>query len=324
MSGTPTTTARPFRTAVHRTVRWSTRIEVVVTDPALVVAAAELVDRELDRVEAVASRFRADSELSRVARAADGTTAMRISADLAEAVAVGLRAAEVTAGAVDPTVGAALCRLGYDRDFADVAAGVDGSLPDPAPVPGWRSVRLDPTVPSLVLPAGVVLDLGATAKAWAADRAAAAVAGRLGCGVLVSLGGDLAVRGAPDGTFSVGVADVCGDPGAPVAVRVGQGGLATSGIGNRHWTLGGRPVHHLVDPATGLPVDSPWRTATVAAASCVDANTASTAAMVLGEDAPAWLADRALPSRLVATDGTVTTVAGWPDDVPLPAGKVAR
>lgn len=191
-------------------------------------------------------------------------------------------------------------------------------------MPGWRSVRLDPTVPSLVLPAGVVLDLGATAKAWAADRAAAAVAGQLGCGVLVSLGGDLAVRGAPDGTFSVGIADVCGDPCAPVAVTVGEGGLATSGIGNRHWTLGGRPVHHLVDPATGLPVDSPWRTVTVAAASCVDANTASTAAVVLGETAPAWLADRALPSRLVATDGTVTTVAGWPDDVPLPAGKVAR
>ena len=84
-----------------------------------------------------------------------------------------------------------------------------------------------------------------------------------------------------------------------------SGGLATSGIGSRHWTLGGTPVHHLVDPSTGLPTATPWRTVTVAAASSVDANTASTAAHVLGDTAPSWLADRALPARLVAHDGSV-------------------
>jgi thiamine biosynthesis lipoprotein ApbE len=308
------------RLTIHRTTRWSTRVEVMVTDPAAVVAASRILDDELDRVEAVASRFRDDSEVSRLYRTATDGVAVPISPELAGALAVALRAAELSDGAVDPTVGAALCRLGYERDFTEVAHGVRGELPDPAPVPGWRSVGLDAAAGTVTLPAGTLLDLGATAKAWAADRATAAIATRLSCGVLVSLGGDVSVKEAPAEGFVVGVADVCGDPDAPTAVSIHTGGLATSGVGNRHWTLGGVPVHHIVDPATGLPTDSCWRTATVAAGSCVDANTASTASMVLGEDAPAWLASLHLPSRLVRTDGTVVTVAGWPDDTRVVVG----
>lgn len=301
------------RLAVHRTTRWSTRIELLVTDPAAVVAAARLLDEELDRVEAAASRFRPDSELSRLHGTGDGSP-VAVSRQLCELVAAALRAAELTDGLVDPTVGAALARLGYDRDFAEVAGGVDGDLPDPTPVPGWTSVRLDPARCTLAVPPGTVLDLGATAKAYAADVAAASIASRLGCGALVSLGGDLAVRDAPAGGFVVGVADVCGDPDAPTSVAVASGGLATSGTGNRHWMLGATPVHHVVDPRTGLPAAPWWRTVTVAAGSCVDANTASTAALLLGDRAPIWLAERKLPARLVRDDGTVETVAGWPDD----------
>jgi thiamine biosynthesis lipoprotein len=314
LSGPATVTDRTTRLAVHRTTRWSTRIEVVVTDPAAIVAASRILDDELDRVEAVASRFRGDSEISRLQRASGDGIAVPVSPDLAEALTVALRAAALTEGAVDPTIGAALCRLGYDRDFAEVAQGVDGTLPEPAPVPGWRSIVLDAVHGTVTLSAGTVLDLGATAKAWAADRATAALAARLGCGVLVSLGGDVSVSGAPAEGFVIGVADECGDPDAPTAVSVHSGGLATSGVANRHWTLGGASVHHIVDPATGMSTDSGWRTVTVAAGSCVDANTASTASMVLGEDAPAWLASLHLPSRLVRTDGAVVTVAGWPDD----------
>jgi len=312
-------TDRAVRLGAHRTTRWSTRIEVVVTDPAVVVAASRLLDDELDRVEAAASRFRDDSEVCRLRRESDGGP-VAVSPDLVMLVGVALQAANVTGGAVDPTVGGALCRLGYDRDFAAVADGVAGALPEAAPVPGWRSVVVDAEACTVTVPAGTLLDLGATAKAWAADRAAATIASRLGCGVLVSLGGDLAVESAPDGGFAVGVADICGDPDAPTAVSIASGGLATSGIGNRHWLLGGAPVHHVVDPSTGLPAATPWRTVTVAAGSSVDANTASTASLVLGGAAPAWLADRCLPARLVAHDGAVVTVAGWPDDV-APTGR---
>jgi thiamine biosynthesis lipoprotein len=305
---------RTTRLAVHRSTRWSTRIEVVVTEPGAVVAASRLLDAELDRIEEVASRFRPDSEINHLHREAVDGVPVPVSPDLAEALGVALWAAGVTGGTVAPTVGAALCRLGYDRDFAEVVGGVAGTLPDPAPVPGWRSVVLDAVLGTVTMPAGTVLDLGATAKAWGADRAASAIAERLGCGVLVSLGGDIAVRNAPPRGFVVGVADICGDPDAPTAVFVASGGLATSGTGNRRWSLGGSEVHHVVDPTTGLPARSCWRTVTVAAASCVDANTASTASLVLGADAPGWLAARDLPARLVGTDGSIVTVAGWPDD----------
>ena len=323
MTGRTPVADQGSRLAVHRTSRWSTRVEIVVTDPASVIAASRILDDELDRVEAVASRFRSDSEISRLHRSASAGTPVQVSPDLMDALVVARWAAEVTDGAVDPTVGAALNRLGYDRDFSEVACGVEGILPDPAAVPGWRSVDLDTDNGTATLAAGTLLDLGATAKAWAADRAAAAVTSRLGCGVLVSLGGDVSVQGAPSDGFVIGVADVCGDPDAPTVVSVRSGGLATSGIGNRHWRLGDHDVHHLVDPATGLPVTPCWRTVTVAADTCVDANTASTASLVLGEDAPAWLSTRALPSRLVRTDGTVVTVAGWPDDT-RPAAAGAR
>ena len=126
--------------------------------------------------------------------------------------------------------------------------------------------RVDPERSIVTLPAGTLLDLGATAKAWAVDRICDAIWRQLGGGALVSLGGDLAVRGAPEGGFDVGIADICGDPAAPIAVAISTGGLATSGIGNRHWLLGGTPVHHLVDPSTGLPADTHWKTVSVAAA----------------------------------------------------------
>ena len=158
------------------------------------------------------------------------------------------------------------------------------------------------------VPAGVLLDLGATAKAMTADLAAAAAARRTGSAVLVSLGGDVAVAG---GTWQVQVAERP-DEEDGAYVELSSGGLATSTTLARRWAVAHREAHHLLDPRTGQPTDGPWRTATVAAASALDANVASTAAVVLGDKAEAWLARRHLPARLVGTDGAVRTVAGWP------------
>lgn len=296
---------------------WSTRVDLVVTDPGAVVAAAGLLHEILEQVGAVASRFRPDSEINALHRAAKAGGPVPVSADLLEAVTLALRAAALTDGAVDPTVGTALCRLGYDRDFSLMRDGVEGILPEPAPVPGWQSVTVDAPRSTVALPAGTVLDLGATAKAWAADRAAHSIASQLRCGTLVSLGGDISVDGpAPPDGFNVGIADICGDPAAPVAVSIASGGLATSGIGHRHWKLSGHSVHHLIDPATGRSVDTTWRTVSVAAGSCVDANTASTAAMIMGEAAPQWLEQQCLPARLIRQNGSIVTVGEWPTDPP--------
>jgi thiamine biosynthesis lipoprotein len=182
-------------------------------------------------------------------------------------------------------------------------------------VPGWPNVELDPGAGQARLRDGARLDLGATAKAWAADRCAELIAGRVGGGVLVSLGGDIAVAGpAPDGGWRVRVTDdhAAGPDAAGQTVAITSGGLATSSTTVRAWSRDGRRMHHIVDPATGQPARSCWRTVSVAAGTCTDANAASTAAIVRGAAAVAWLEDLALPARLVREDGSVEVTAGWP------------
>lgn len=293
-------------------------LRVIVTRPAALGAAGAAVDRVVRAIDAAASRFREDSELSRL-NASPGRD-VTISPLLAQAIAAGLRGAQLTGGAVDPTIGAAIRLAGYDTDFAQVA-------PDAGPiklvaesVPGWHAVQFDAGTRVVRLPRGVEIDLGATAKALASDlAAAAALEAAGGGGVLVSLGGDIAVAGEPPPEgWMIQTSE---DSRAPIddaeeTVSIMSGGLATSSTTVRRWTRGGVVLNHIIDPATGLPVSGRWRTATVVAATCVDANIASTAAIVFGDSAAAWLEERRLAARLVDRQGAVHRLAGWPGPLP--------
>ncbi len=291
---------------------------VLTTDADTLSGALEELRAELERFDATCSRFRSDSELSRLNQA--GGKAVPVSPLLAEAVGRALDAAAATGGLVDPTVGASLRLLGYDRTFT-VVRSRDGAALRARHVPaaGWRLVELDQELRIVRIPRGTELDLGATAKALAADHAAHAAAGRTGSGVLISLGGDIAVAGpAPHGGWPVLLVD---DHRAPLdspgpVVGISSGGLATSSTYVRRWRAGTAELHHIVDPHTGRPAESPWRTASVTAASCVEANTASTAVILLGRGAPDWLAARGLSARLVEAGGGVVTVGGWPEEPP--------
>jgi thiamine biosynthesis lipoprotein len=290
-------------------------VRAVVTEPAALDQARGILEAELAALDLACSRFRPDAELAAVNASAGRTLA--ISELLAEAVGVALAAARSTGGLVDPTLGSSLVRLGYDRDFEQLPA--DGPR---VPVSIWRGahwdqVRLDRAARTLRLPAGVQLDLGATAKAWCADRIAERIHRELETGVLVSLGGDIAVAGqAPDGGWPIQVQDRPGadDPSdAPrCTVSIASGGLATSSTAARRWRRGGEPMHHLIDPSNGMPARSPWRTVTVAATTCLEANVATTAAMVSGAAGLARLEAAGLPARLVRNDGTVVMTGGWP------------
>jgi FAD:protein FMN transferase len=296
---------------------------VLVTDPDALGPAHDLLSAELAAMDRACSRFRRDSELWRVNHA-QGRPVL-VSALFADALAVALAAAELTSGDVDPTCGQSLVRLGYDRDFARARRRTGRLRQPPAPAAGWRRVELDQDRRQVTVPAGVMLDLGATAKALAADRAAEVIGHAAGCGVLVNLGGDIAVAGDPpaDG-WRVGIADDVGfdtrstdiEPGQ--AVIIWDGGLATSSASTRAWQRDGIVLHHIIVPATGQPADSCWQTASVAAASCVGANIASTAAIIRGEQAVRWLDGLHLPARLVRHDGSTVTVGGWPADTACP------
>ena len=300
-------------------------VQLVVTDPGRLERARAMLETELTAIDAACGRLTTGSELAALDRRPGDP--VQVSPLLADAIAAALRTARLTDGDLDPTVSDA---------FAD-ARQEDGDRsragqPEPAPplaafltpAPGWQQVRLDASSRRLWLPAGIRLDLGATVKAWAADHCAARLAGTLHCGVLVGLGGDIAVAGrVPAGGWRIRVQDVTGHPEEPprdpfTVVAIRDGGLATSSTAARRWR-GADVAAYILDPRTGAPAAPFWRTVSVAAASCAFASAASTAAMIRGRRAREWLSALHLPARLVALDGRVHTVAGWPagEAVPL-------
>lgn len=293
-----------------------TTATLLVTDDGARETAHEMLVGEIDAIDLACSRFRDDSELSAVNANAGRRT--RVSELFVQALDVALRAARVTDGAVDPTVGSSMRVLGYDRRFDELDRNGPPLEVSVRRVAGWQTVEVDRRRSTVRIPREVELDFGATAKALCADRAAAEIANATGVGVLVSLGGDVAVAGPPpeDG-WSILIADdhAAGLDSAGQQIVVRAGGVATSGTTVRRWRRGARELHHLIDPETGQPAGEHWRTASVAAATCVDANIASTAAIIMGARAPSWLEARRLPARLVSPDGAVFCVAGWPAEV---------
>jgi thiamine biosynthesis lipoprotein len=313
-----------------------TSVELLLSDGRALAQACAILKCQLDELDRACSRFREDSELMRVNAAAGRTT--RVDALLIETLDLALRAAELTDGDVDPTVGAALVLAGYDRDMQLLdrvpAAQESGHEARPCTaieprlrarlLSGWSAVELDRERCTIRIPRGVKLDLGATAKAWAADRAAHTVHKALGCGVLVSLGGDISTAGPAPSEELAGASGHTGwrihvtdnhrdGPWAPgQTVSIASGGLATSSTTARRWRHREQIMHHIINPASGAPAEEIWRTVSVAADDCVDANIAATAAIVRGARAPEWLAKLGLPARLVDYDGHVKTVGAWP------------
>jgi len=286
---------------------WTSPCRIVVADVDRLDAAIAIADGLLAEVEIAASRFRPDSELLNLRAGWNDLSPM-----LADLVREALTAAWLSDGAVDPTVGATMAGLGYDRTLAAVRAVGLPRLSVVPSVAGWRSLRLDGS--RLFRPADVQLDLGATAKAVAADRTAAAIADALGTGVLVSLGGDIATSGpAPDGGWQVTVQDLPTDAPQQVTLNAGAA-VATSSTAKRTWQRDGRTLHHLVDPATGAPTAGPWRAVTVVATDCARANTASTGAIVKGHKAMGWLRGLGFPARLTDEAGRVRTINGFPEE----------
>lgn len=298
---------------------WGGAAVVGVADASALQTAQAVVHDVLAEVDRACSRFRDDSEISALTRAAGSP--VEVSDLLFDAVAAGLRAARITDGDVDPTLGHVMRALGYDRDY-EALAGRGPARVRLAVVPGWRAVIVDERARTVRVPPGVELDLGATAKAQAADRAAAAVHAATGIGALVALGGDLALAGpAPQDGWRVRVTDDHrSGPDAPGQwITLHDGGLATSSTRVRRWETDAGEAHHLIDPSTGRPATGEWRTVSVCAASCLDANIASTATIIRGARGRDWLATQALPSRLVSQAGRVVHLAGWPvhgDDLP--------
>ncbi|MCW2630667.1 FAD:protein FMN transferase, partial [Mycobacterium sp.] len=230
---------------------------------------------------------------------------------LAELLDAALTAARQSDGDVDPTIGAAMIALGDDRDITALGHThrVSASMSIPA---SWNMITLEHRV--VTVPPGIRLDVGATAKAIAADRCAHRAHHATGNGVLINLGGDIATAGpAPDGGWQVLIHDDADDPAGSVALPSGAA-LATSSTIRRRWRRDADVVHHILDPRTGWSADPVWRTVSVAAQTCLAANTVSTAAIIRGWRALDWIRALGIPARLVDSERNVHTICGWPID----------
>jgi thiamine biosynthesis lipoprotein len=246
------------------------------------------------RYDVMFSRFRADSELSRVnARAGRWTEVSRPFADL---TAFALAGAAETGGLFDPTVLDALMAAGYDRDWAEMRREPASVQRPPPPGGGWWDVELEGQ--RVRLGKDVRLDLGGVAKGWTVDRAAESVAAAGLPWAVVSAGGDLRIVGRPPvGGLAVGVEDPA-DPSCHIAeLRLDDGAMATSSVLTRSW---GQGLHQIIDPRTSLPASTGVVQATVWAPTCAEAEIRSTWAMLAG---PVVL-DR-IPGILVMDDGSI-------------------
>jgi thiamine biosynthesis lipoprotein len=261
-------------------------------------SALRAVEEEFERLEAMLSRFRSDSELSQLNR--DGQ--ILAPPDLERVVGLALEARESTAGRFDPTVYDALTSAGYDRSFELVApeaaaeaaaeAGDDGP---PAARCGGR-VTIDPETGRIELEPGFHIDLGGIGKGYAVDRAIEILAVEGPC--LVNAGGDLAVRG--DRPWPVGVEN------GPT-LELTRGAIATSGRDRRHWRRGAEERHHLIDPSTGRPAQTDLVRVTVVASSAVEADVLAKTLFLSGEQAAAAAG---VPALLVCADGRKRLVGG--------------
>ncbi len=282
-----------------------TYVHVATRDAELLGQAAVLVRDVLSAVDRTCSRFRDDSDLNQANRA----PGLRVRVDqlLVSAVQAALSVAVETSGLVSPLLGRTIVELGYDRDFAMLRPKGSGAETRVDP-DAWRRVEVGEDW--VRIPDGTALDLGSVGKAWASDLAVSTVHSVLGVGALVSLGGDIAVAGGD--TWPIEIRERLDADSADELIWMAGGGLATSSTRVRRWHQAGVARHHVIDPRTGLPAIEVWRTVTATGPTCVAANAAATAAIVLGAAGPAWLDQRRVDARLVAQDGRVVRVGAWP------------
>ena len=305
----PASAPDPWVHLAWRALGTDVRVTVLATSAADAEGIVDLAPPILERIEARWSRFRPESELRRLNRAAGNPVV--VSPDTFAAIAHAVEAWRASRGRFDPTVLPSLIALGYDRDFRSVAPDGPG-ITGTGPAVGCDGIILDPLVHAVTLPVGTALDLGGIGKGLAADRLAAELLAAGATGVCADLGGDVRVsgRGPQAGAWSVNIDDPL-QTGATGALLIREGAAATSTRLRRSWRRGGRTVHHLVDPQTGEPADTGLASVTVVAGTTWWAEVLAKTAFIAGpEDGAALIGEAGVTGLFVHDDGHVTELAG--------------
>lgn len=274
---------------------------------------ADLFNKSLTEFDEVASRFRSDSELMTIF---DGSRRddVKVSPLLFDAISAAMFGARISNGYVDPTIAQSLVALGYDRDFHLVSHKESHEPSIRVVLPqGYSRVRINSHSRTVTVAEGVMFDLGATGKAFLADRIKTAIETELGQSILVNLGGDISASTLEAGRYwTINITDDCSlDPFAPgLAIGISGGGITTSSTLVRKWTVGDKVIHHIIDPFTGKPAESEFYSVTVLAGSALDANIASTGTLAMGKLGSEWLTRMRLPAMARGNNGDFY-FGGW-------------
>ena len=263
---------------------------------------------QFESLEAQLSRFRPESDLMALnARAGQWTP---VSAALYENVRVAKQAALLTDGLYNPLVLPALVATGYARSFEAIGAA---QASETGAVGTWRAIQLRRQSREVRLPTGSALDLGGIAKGWTAEQIAEQLSIYGPC--LISVGGDIAVRGAPSGTPGWRIAIADPDASQPICeVVLHDKTVATSGIDYRRWqTTDGKSHHHIIDPRTGQSAETDVRSASIVHRHAPAAEAYAKAVLLLGSQAGLdWLNQQwGAAGMLVRSDGTVFATSNW-------------
>ncbi len=300
--------------SVHRFNVWGVSGSLTVASEDYLSFAVERLEYWLAAINVAANRFTDESEISRLNHSAGRP--MKYSPAFELCLDTAISAYEQTQGACSPTVLPSLLALGYDRDYDEVATDSSIAVRPTRPSLGLDAIQINRAEQTVQLLDGCQLDFGATAKALTCDLVANDVG--LTGGVVVEIGGDVALRGeGPDGLWAIAVSDSLEASDHDPRLGLTNAGVATSSRVIRVWQGGGQRLNHIINPFTGGSVDGPYGSASVVAASCVEANAFSTAALVWGEEASYRIAQAGLSARLVRTEGAVDLVGAWPREEQL-------
>jgi len=268
---------------------------------ALATAHAEIAIAEVRRVEHKYSRYRPDSIVSRINAAAGSGAAVEVDAETSQLLDFAAQLNALSEGRFDITSGV----LRRAWDFRSARIPTPYALAEAVAQIGWPRVQRTPE--TVVLPdAGMEIDFGGFGKEYAADRAAALLERDGATSGIVNLGGDLRVLGPrPDGSaWSIGIQHPRAPERAIASVRLARGALATSGDYERFFEVDGKRYCHILNPATGWPVQG-WQSISVVAPLCVAAGAMSTIALLHEDAAPAFLAGQQVAWLGVDRDGDV-------------------
>ncbi len=240
---------------------------------------------EIQRIEALMTTWRDDSEISKI-NAAAGKEPVVVGAETLQVIQEAIHTSEISEGTFDITFETLHGLWKFDQDL-DPHPPKDADLKAKVKLLGYKHIKVDAAKSTVFLDkAGVKISLGGIAKGYGVDKAVAFLEKAGLTSFFVQAGGDLFARGKkPDGSeWSAGIRDPRGTSEKYFAlIPLTDHSFSTAGDYERSYMVGRKRYHHIIDPRTGYPA-SASRSVTIWAPTALLADAIDDAVFILGPE----------------------------------------